>query len=83
MEGRVVNYRIGPGTQNPREIIVVFKGVERRTLHSLIGKKVCVLYKGKEFKGRIVDVHGRNAVRVRLRKGIPGQALGSVVIVED
>ena len=83
MEGRVVNYRIGPGTQNPREIIVVFEGVERRMLHSLIGKKVCVLYKDKRFKGRVVDVHGKNAVRVRLRKGIPGQAIGAVVVVED
>jgi large subunit ribosomal protein L35Ae len=41
-----------------------------------------VVWKGekKQFIGRIVGFHGKNgAVRVKFRKGIPGQALGTIV----
>ena len=46
----------------------------------LIGQKV--LWKGekKKLMGKIVGFHGKNgAVRVRFKKGVPGQALGTIV----
>ena len=46
----------------------------------LIGQKV--LWKGEKKKhmGKIVGFHGKNgAVRVKFKKGVPGQALGTMV----
>ena len=46
----------------------------------LIGQKV--LWKGEKKKriGKIVGFHGKNgAVRVKFKKGVPGQALGTIV----
>ena len=46
----------------------------------LIGKKVLWKSKNKEHAGKIVGFHGKNgAVRVKFKKGIPGQALGTIV----
>ena len=46
----------------------------------ILGQKV--LWKGekKKFIGKIVGFHGKNgAVRVKFKKGVPGQALGTIV----
>ena len=46
----------------------------------LIGQKV--LWKGEKKKliGKIVGFQGKNgAVRVKFKKGVPGQALGTIV----
>ncbi len=46
----------------------------------LIGKKVLWKGKNKENVGKIVGFHGKNgAVRVKFKKGVPGQALGTIV----
>ncbi len=46
----------------------------------LIGKKVLWKGKNKEHAGKIVGFHGKNgAVRVKFKKGVPGQALGTIV----
>jgi large subunit ribosomal protein L35Ae len=46
----------------------------------LIGRKV-IWKKGKnKFIGKIVGLHGKKGlVRVKFRKGVPGQALGTTV----
>ena len=46
----------------------------------ILGQKV--LWKGekKKFIGKIVGFHGKNgAVRVKFKKGVPSQALGTIV----
>jgi large subunit ribosomal protein L35Ae len=46
----------------------------------LIGQKV--IWKGEKSKffGKIVGFHGRNGtVRVKFKKGVPGQAIGTTV----
>lgn len=46
----------------------------------LIGQKV--IWKGEksQFIGKIVGFHGKNGtVRVKFRKGVPGQAIGTTV----
>jgi large subunit ribosomal protein L35Ae len=80
--GRIVNYRIGIRTQASRECPIQFSNIiSSAQAGQLVGKRV--VWKGKEdFVGRIVGFHGKNgAVRVRFRKGVPGQALGAIVEV--
>ena len=80
-QGRVVSYRRGPETQKPKEYILIFPGIESvgRAAH-LIGRKVAWPIGKHVSRGKIVAVHGKNGlVRARFRKGIPGQALGSLI----
>ena len=49
-----------------------------------IGRKVVWPVRKHEAQGKIVSLHGKNGfVRVRFRKGVPGQTLGSLVEVID
>jgi large subunit ribosomal protein L35Ae len=79
--GRVMNYRIGIRTQMSHECLVQFTGVvSAAQAGQLLGKKV--LWKGnnKRHVGKIVGFHGKNGVvRVKFKKGLPGQALGTIV----
>ena len=79
--GVVESYRRGPGTQRSRECIVRFRGVESwRDAARLVGKKVEWRRGDLVIRGKVVSVHGRSgAVRVRFRRGLPGQALGTEV----
>ncbi len=46
----------------------------------LIGRKVIWKGEKKQLAGRIVGFHGKNgAVRVKFKRGVPGQALGTMV----
>ena len=46
----------------------------------LIGQKVLWKGENKKLIGRIMGFHGKNGVvRVRFKKGVPGQALGTTV----
>jgi large subunit ribosomal protein L35Ae len=76
-----MNYRIGPRTQTSHECLVQFTGVvSTAQAGQLLGKKV--LWKGnnKGNVGKIVGFHGKNGVvRVKFKKGVPGQALGTIV----
>jgi len=46
----------------------------------LIGRKVVLKYGNNKFIGKIVGLHGKKGlVRVKFRKGVPGQALGTTV----
>jgi len=75
LRGVIVNYRMGPKTQRPKEYIVQFAGVESAKRASrLIRRKVAWPVGERKIRGRIVAVHGKNGlVRVRFRKGLPGQ----------
>lgn len=81
VQGVIVNYRVGPGTQKSKECIIRFAH-----LHSvseagrLIGRKVAWKGGKKKIVGKIVALHGeKGLVRARFRKGVPGQALGTTV----
>ncbi|HID90951.1 TPA: 50S ribosomal protein L35ae [Candidatus Bathyarchaeota archaeon] len=82
MEGTILNYRLGSKAQHPKEYIVKFAGVRSRDRAAqLVGRKV-VWYtrKGRPLVGKVIGVHGRRGVvRVRFRKGLPGEALGTRV----
>ena len=79
--GRIVNYRIGIRTQASRECLVQFTDISSALQAGpLIGKKVVWKGENKQFAGKIVDFHGKNGVvRVRFKRGVPGQALGATV----
>ncbi len=75
LRGVIVNYRMGPKTQRPKEYIVQFAGVKSAEQAArLIGRKVAWPVGERKIRGKIVAVHGKNGlVRVRFRKGLPGQ----------
>ena len=81
VHGTIVNYRIGIRTQKSKECLIQFAHVTSVSLAGqLIGRKV-VWKEGKnKFIGKIVGLHGKKGVvRVKFRKGVPGQALGTTV----
>jgi len=80
-EGVIVSCRRGPKTQKPKEYILRFPGIESvgGAAH-LIGRKVGWPIGKHEAQGKIVALHGKKGlVRAHFRKGVPGQALGSLV----
>jgi len=81
VEGVIVSCRRGPKTQKPKEYILCFPGIESvGGAARLIGRKVAWPVGKHEVQGKIVALHGKNGlVRARFRKGVPGQALGSLV----
>jgi large subunit ribosomal protein L35Ae len=79
--GRIMNYRIGIRTQMSRECLVQFTDVvSSAQAGHLIGRKIVWKGEKKQLTGRIVGFHGKNgAVRVKFKRGVPGQALGTMV----
>ncbi|MCX8171541.1 MAG: 50S ribosomal protein L35ae [Candidatus Bathyarchaeota archaeon] len=82
ISGIVVNYRLGPREQYSRECILRFPNVKSRSeAGQLIGRKVAWTDgKKNTIIGVIVAPHGnKGLVRARFRRGLPGQALGTLV----
>ncbi|MGB9756206.1 MAG: 50S ribosomal protein L35ae [Candidatus Bathyarchaeales archaeon] len=80
-QGTILNYRVGPKTQKSKECIVQFDHVKSFSeAGRLIGRKVIWKDGKNRFVGKIVALHGRKGlVRVRFRRGLPGQSLGTKV----
>ena len=76
-----MNYRIGIRTQMSSECLVQFTDIiSAAKAGKLIGQKVLWKGENKNLLGRITGFHGKNGVvRVRFKKGVPGQALGTTV----
>ena len=79
--GVVVSCRRGPRTQRPKECLIQFHGVESVSeAAQLIGRKVAWPLGERNCIGKVVALHGKKGlVRARFRKGLPGNALGSLV----
>jgi len=72
----------GPKTRNPKEYLIQqFSDVKSvGEAGQLIGRKVAWPLGERKCLGKIVSLHGKNGlVKARFRKGVPGQALGSLV----
>ncbi|OGD54661.1 hypothetical protein A3K80_06570 [Candidatus Bathyarchaeota archaeon RBG_13_38_9] len=68
--------------QYPHNILIRIPGIDSsNSAAKYIGKKVIWRSKsGKKLIGKVVKTHGRNGVLMsRFRKGLPGQAIGSLV----
>jgi len=76
-----MNYRIGIRTQMSRECLIQFTDIVTvAEAGRLVGRKVVWKDENNRRIGKIVGFHGKNGtVRVRFQKGVPGQALGTVV----
>lgn len=77
-----MSYRRSRHSQYERQYVVSVEGVSTKAAAAkLVGKSV--VWKstsGKKAVGKVSAAHGNNgAVRVRLSKGLPGQALGTAV----
>ncbi len=79
--GRIINYRIGIRTQMPHECLIQFPDfLTVAKASSLVGKKVVWQGENRKHTGKIIGFHGRNGVvRVRFKKSIPGQGIGTTV----
>ena len=81
IQGIIVNYRVGPKTQRPKECIIQFTHIASASEASrLIGRKIAWKSGKSKIIGKIVALHGKKGlVKARFRKGVPGQALGTTV----
>ncbi|MBI5391177.1 50S ribosomal protein L35ae [Candidatus Woesearchaeota archaeon] len=85
MEGVIVNYRRGRKTVTMNQAVIQLKGVtSKEKAAALAGKGVTwVSPAGKELKGKVSAAHGNSgAVRAIFETGIPGQCLGTKVVVQ-
>ena len=79
-QGRITNYRIGIRAQMSDECLVQFPNVvSPAQAGQLLGRRV--VWKGEKVKiGKVVGFHGKNGIiRVKFKKGVPGQAIGTTV----
>ncbi|MGB9676439.1 MAG: 50S ribosomal protein L35ae [Candidatus Bathyarchaeales archaeon] len=79
--GIIVNYRVGPKSQRPKECIIQFSHVKSFSeACRLVGRKVAWKNGKNKIVGKIVALHGKKGlVKARFRRGVPGQALGTTV----
>ena len=85
MEGIIVNFRQGKQTQTNNQMVVKVESVKNKEeAKSLINKKVTwKTSSGKDLVGKITNIHGNSgALRVHFEKGLPGQSVGTKVIIE-
>ena len=83
----MVHFRGSRDIKTGNHIILQIDSFETRDkAKSLVGKKVTWSVAGKKktvISGKIAAAHGNSgAVRAIFERGLPGQALGSVAVVE-
>jgi len=84
MEAVIVNFRGGRHTKYNTQMIID-SNLSKEKAKSLIGKKIVWTSPAKrEIKGEIKTTHGnKGCLRVHFEKGMPGQSIGTKVIIED
>ncbi|MEM4519293.1 MAG: 50S ribosomal protein L35ae [Sulfolobales archaeon] len=83
-QGIALNYKMGKAKQPNNYLLVKVVGSEFPKVDSLIGCRVLIRdEKGNEYRGKIVRAHSRknNIVVVRMSKNIPGQLLGTSLVI--
>ena len=85
MEGTIVNFRGTRRVKSHNQMVLQVAGVDSKDKASkLVGKKV--VWKtpgGKQMVGQITSLHGNSgALRIRFDTGMPGQSIGSKVVIE-
>jgi large subunit ribosomal protein L35Ae len=85
MDARIVSYRRGKHTEYTNQYILAIDGVtEKSEALKYVGKRVVWRTPtGKEVVGKVTSTHGNGgALLARFNKGLPGQVLGGIVVVE-
>ena len=85
MEGTIVHFRGSRRVKRTNQMVLQVPGVDNKDKAcKMIGKKV--VWKtsaGREMVGQITNIHGNSgALRVRFDIGLPGQSIGTKVVVE-
>ena len=85
MEGTIVNFRGTRRVKSHNQMVLQVPGVDSKDKASkLVGRKV--VWKtsaGKQMVGQITNIHGNSgALRIRFDTGMPGQSIGSKVVIE-
>ncbi len=86
MEGVIVNFRGSRRVKKGNHMIVEVNSIDaKEKASSLIGKKVVwKTSSGKPISGKVASAHGNGgALRVIFETGMPGQSIGTKVIVEQ
>ena len=86
MQAKIISFRRSRHHQKMNQLILSIKDVDSlEKTKPFIGKKV--IYKtqtNKEINGKVSSSHGNNGcIRAIFQRGIPGQALGKTVEVEN
>ncbi|HLD12249.1 MAG TPA: 50S ribosomal protein L35ae [Candidatus Nanoarchaeia archaeon] len=86
VQALITNFRRGKTTQQERQMIIKIPGVDKKKAATYLGKKVTWKTPGgkdKSINGHISRVHGNNgAMSVIFERGMPGQAIGTIVEVQ-
>ncbi len=85
MEGTIVHFRGSRRVKRSNQMVVQVSSIDSKEKASkLVGKKV--IWKtsaGKQLTGQITNIHGNTgALRVRFDTGMPGQSIGTKVMIE-
>ena len=82
--GIIKNCRLGSRTQKPTQYVIIVEGYNKTKASALIGKRVVwTTSSKKQILGKITNVHGNNgALTAKFSKGLPGQAIGTNVIIK-
>lgn len=88
VKARVIQFRRGRKTFKPRHFLIEIPEIDtREKAEKFIAKEVFWKSPGKTAKiihGKIASAHGnKGVVRAIFEKGLPGQAVGTEVEVED
>ncbi|MHA2069129.1 MAG: 50S ribosomal protein L35ae [Candidatus Thorarchaeota archaeon] len=84
LQGVVTSYRRGKHLQHPNQVLLLFEAIKTRAgAATLVGWKVkWTSEAGKEFLGKVLGPHGNSgAVRAKFRTNLPGQAIGTPVVL--
>ena len=83
-KGLITSYRRGRHTVKNKQMLIKFAYDSDKEAAKLIGKEVIWETKtGKFIPGKIVRTHGKKGiVRVRFEKGLPGESIGTNVIIK-
>ena len=84
LQGVVTSYRRGKHLQHPNEVLLLFDAVKTgAAAATLVGRKVkWTSENGREFMGKVLGPHGNSgAVRAKFRTNLPGQAIGTPVVL--
>lgn len=86
--GKVIQFRRGRTTYKPRHFLIEIKEIKNREqAMKFVGKQVIWTSPGKNSKkinGIVSSAHGnKGVVRAIFEKGLPGQAIGTEVNIEE
>ncbi|MFX1367058.1 MAG: 50S ribosomal protein L35ae [Promethearchaeota archaeon] len=84
LKGVVTSYRRGKHLQHPNQVLLLFDEIKTRAgAASLVGRKVrWTSSEGREFLGKVLGAHGNGGVvRAKFRTNLPGQAIGTPVVL--